>query len=374
MVSNGSPGCSRNPLSFKISLNRDRRINTIDLELTARYCGLLGDRTRLRLLALVEGEELTVAELAAITHLAQPRVSTHLAKLRESDGCCFSEFLADEGHLIAGEITRRDRDKTGQARDHFQREVALNAVLILQFGHHLDIGLNQVMVHIQPDVFAFVVDSDEGIWNSGAESTLRGDLNQGYRPRYKEGYFPVSPHDTLTDIWGSPYVVDGKVYVCTNDGYVYVYSTGFQRDKPIILHRVRSDRITDLAAYEPWGWRDGYWAWGHPPTPILTGRFGELCLRPLGGKWVLTWFNAGDYRIDGMIMDTPTSNLYTAYRQTLIYGGAWGAEDDNHVAQLYGGYVIPGSTLSDLHLSVSQWNTDNGWPYRVMQFRVRGFG
>jgi len=116
------------------------------------------------------------------------------------------------------------------------------------------------------------------------------------------------------------------------------------------------------------------WAWGNPATPILTGSFGEMSLRPLGGKWVLTWFNAGDYRIDGIIMDTPTSNLYTAYRQTLIYGGNWGSEDDNHVAQLYGGYVIPGSTLSDMHLSVSQWNTANGWPYRVMQFRVRGFG
>jgi hypothetical protein len=44
------------------------------------------------------------------------------------------------------------------------------------------------------------------------------------------------------------------------------------------------------------------------------------------------------------------------------------------VAQLYGGYIIPGSTLSDLHLSISQWKTDAGWPYRVMQFRVRGFG
>ncbi|MBA4179946.1 MAG: type I glutamate--ammonia ligase [Anaerolinea sp.] len=46
----------------------------------------------------------------------------------------------------------------------------------------------------------YSVDSDEGIWNSGAESTLSGGLNQGYRPRYKEGYFPVSPHDTQTDI------------------------------------------------------------------------------------------------------------------------------------------------------------------------------
>jgi hypothetical protein len=39
---------------------------------------------------------------------------------------------------------------------------------------------------------------------------------------------------------------------------------------------------------------------------------------------------------------------------------------------LYGGYIIPGSTLSDLHLSVSQWNTDARWPYRVMQHRIQG--
>jgi hypothetical protein len=157
-----------------------------------------------------------------------------------------------------------------------------------------------------------------------------------------------------------------------NDGFVYVYSTGFQRDKPIILHRVRAELITDLAAYEPWGYRDGVWAWGNPPTPILEGAFGELCLRPLDGKWILTWFNAGDYRIDAIVMDYPTSNLYTAHRQTLISGGAWGDEDDTHVAQLYGGYIIPGSTLGELQLSVSQWNTETNWPYHVMQFRARG--
>ena len=38
----------------------------------------------MRLLALLEAEELTVAELAEVTHLAQPRVSTHLARLREA--------------------------------------------------------------------------------------------------------------------------------------------------------------------------------------------------------------------------------------------------------------------------------------------------
>lgn len=158
-----------------------------------------------------------------------------------------------------------------------------------------------------------------------------------------------------------------------DDGYVYVYSTGFQRDKPIILHRVPADLIAQPEAYEPWGYRDNTWNWGNPATPVLEGRFGELCLRPLDGKWVLTWFNAGDYRIDGIIMDTPTSNLYTAHRRTLIWGGSWGNEDDSHVAQLYGGYIIPGSSLTNLHLAVSQWNTDAGWPYRVMQHHIQGF-
>jgi glutamine synthetase len=41
------------------------------------------------------------------------------------------------------------------------------------------------------------VDSNEGIWNSG---TSGGEANLGHRPRWKEGYFPVAPADTLQDI------------------------------------------------------------------------------------------------------------------------------------------------------------------------------
>ena len=45
------------------------------------------------------------------------------------------------------------------------------------------------------------VDSDEGIWNSGAEKMLDGVTpNKGYRPRHKEGYFPVSPMDSAQDL------------------------------------------------------------------------------------------------------------------------------------------------------------------------------
>jgi len=42
----------------------------------------------------------------------------------------------------------------------------------------------------------YAVDSVEGIWNSGSDE----EPNLGYKPRHKEGYFPVSPSDSLQDI------------------------------------------------------------------------------------------------------------------------------------------------------------------------------
>lgn len=57
----------------------------MDLATASSVLRLLADPTRVRLLALLEREELTVAELAAVLHLAQPRVSTHLAKLKEAN-------------------------------------------------------------------------------------------------------------------------------------------------------------------------------------------------------------------------------------------------------------------------------------------------
>jgi len=57
---------------------------TTPLEPTLAALHLFGDATRVRLMALVEQAELTVAELTEITSLQQPRVSTHLGKLREA--------------------------------------------------------------------------------------------------------------------------------------------------------------------------------------------------------------------------------------------------------------------------------------------------
>jgi glutamine synthetase len=42
----------------------------------------------------------------------------------------------------------------------------------------------------------YFIDSEEGVWNSGKDEMP----NLGHKPRHKEGYFPVSPIDSQTDI------------------------------------------------------------------------------------------------------------------------------------------------------------------------------
>jgi hypothetical protein len=159
--------------------------------------------------------------------------------------------------------------------------------------------------------------------------------------------------------------------------WVYALSTGFQRAHGLLLQRVRPDRIAEPAAWEGWGFDGTTWGWGRPPTVVLTGAYGEMSLRRIpdaSGRewWVLVVFDAGNYRIDAYLLSHPTADLYAAPRTTLVHGSGWDDEDHDagRVAQLYGGYTLPGSTLSDLHLVISQWNTGTNWPYRSMQFRA----
>ncbi|MGP9538008.1 DUF4185 domain-containing protein [Brachybacterium sp. AOP43-C2-M15] len=177
--------------------------------------------------------------------------------------------------------------------------------------------------------------------------------------------------------------LDGFSQQCTwalhpTDGHVYLLTTGFQRDKEAILQRVPQDSVLDPEAYETWGatgeGEDQEWAWGNDPTPVLGGEVGEMCLRIVEDRWVLTWFNAGLYRADVLIADSPTEIQEPRFTETLLWGCTWGQEDDERVAQLYGPYVLPGSTLEDMHLLCSQWNTGEGWPYHVQQYRVQGLG
>lgn len=60
----------------------------MSLDLTTAVFRALADPTRLRLLAMLRRQSLTVAELVRATGLPQPRVSTHLRRLRDADLVC----------------------------------------------------------------------------------------------------------------------------------------------------------------------------------------------------------------------------------------------------------------------------------------------
>jgi hypothetical protein len=195
------------------------------------------------------------------------------------------------------------------------------------------------------------------------------DCGISWRHLGDQATFPGGMHHGYAQCWSWDYDPD--------DGWVYVVSTGFQRDKGIILKRVRPPDIGDMSKYSGWGHANGRWSWGNEPTPITPEgeTWGELSLRRLrAGKWVLGGFLSSQYALGYRIIDAPTA-VSDETLQLPVVGSAWNAEDhaNNRVAQLYGGYVLPGSRLDvagGVGLVVSQWNTAHGWPYKAMQFRA----
>jgi SAM-dependent methyltransferase len=71
---------------------------------------LFAEPTRVRLMALLEEEQLTVAELVAITELAQSSVSTHLGKLRDAG------LLRDRRHGTSTLYTLNDGNMPRDAK------------------------------------------------------------------------------------------------------------------------------------------------------------------------------------------------------------------------------------------------------------------
>jgi hypothetical protein len=189
-------------------------------------------------------------------------------------------------------------------------------------------------------------------------------------------------NELRTEFWRSPDLVNwsgpvlslqhpshpGNVMLTFDviDSYVYIFGTGgLARNQPLWLWRNPVDQFP-LGWWEPWGWNGNTWDWGiaNENTPVLAGHFGEICFRYLGGKTVLSYFDAGNYKMTALVVDNPWSNLYAA--QTIDYAFGWSTP------QLYGGYISPQSVLDDpngMKFFVSQWNTSTNDPYHVMLFQ-----
>ncbi|WP_408066130.1 DUF4185 domain-containing protein [[Mycobacterium] zoologicum] len=164
-------------------------------------------------------------------------------------------------------------------------------------------------------------------------------------------------------------------------GWVYLVTNNFDRSSPVTLYRVTPAKFTDRSAWQGWAAGAG---WGHKPTPLWNDQIGELSLRQVDGKPVLSYFNGTTGNMEVRVAYEPTG-LGTAPVTTVVQHAEWPdppepvealpSPYDNRLAQPYGGYISPGSTLDELRVFVSQWNTQprDRAPYRVIQFAVNPY-
>jgi Domain of unknown function (DUF4185) len=168
----------------------------------------------------------------------------------------------------------------------------------------------------------------------------------------------------------------------SQSGWVYIVANNFDRSGPTVLYRATPETFADRASWQGWSSLSGpEGGWNKPPTPLWPDNIGEMCVRQIDGKTVLSYFNASTGNMEVRVADDPTG-LGTAPVTTVVVASDWpdpvehlGPPENNRLAQPYGGYISPGSTLDELRVFVSQWNTmpRGGTPYRVIQFAVNPF-
>ena len=148
------------------------------------------------------------------------------------------------------------------------------------------------------------------------------------------------------------------------DGWVYIVADGFARDHSVWLYHCPAESFTDRNTWWAWGIGvDGNWACNVNPTPLSCDNWGELSLRLIEGMKVLSGFNASTGNVEVRVTDDVTQVLAPETPVTIV-------ATQQTVPQNYGGYIVPGSTLDQAIILVSQFNTMTGDPYNVQQFVV----
>jgi hypothetical protein len=165
-------------------------------------------------------------------------------------------------------------------------------------------------------------------------------------------------------------------------GWVYIVADNFDRSSPVQLYRSKPETFTDRSSWQGWSGLPGpAGGWNKPATPLWGDNVGEMSIRQIEGKTVLSYLNLTTGDMEVRVADGPTG-LGTAPVTTVIKPVDWPEPpetlppEDNRLSQAYGGFISPGSTLDELRIFVSQWhNVDprSQEPYRVIQFAVNPF-
>ncbi len=107
-------------------------------------------------------------------------------------------LICDVKDPITGKSYSRDpRNVARKAEAYLKKSGIADIVYIgpeLEFFFFDDIRFDQTY-----NCGYYYIDSEAGFWNSGKEGTPDRP-NLGYKPRYKQGYFPVPPMDKFQDI------------------------------------------------------------------------------------------------------------------------------------------------------------------------------
>lgn len=164
------------------------------------------------------------------------------------------------------------------------------------------------------------------------------------------------------------------------DGWVYIVADSFSRDKPVVLYHCHPDTFENRDTWWAWAQVPGdpeRWEWDQDkvrPTPLNDDHFGELSLRIIEGKYVLSGFNETTGQVEVRVADDVTQVLagpradYDGTPVTVVV-------DQAELPHCYGGYIVPGSTLDEARILVSQWGTDDtpetkNYPYTVREYVV----
>jgi glutamine synthetase len=96
---------------------------------------------------------------------------------------------------VTKEFYTRDPRYIAQKAENYMKSLGIADTAY--FGPEAEFFLfNNVQYDSTANSSFYLVDSKEGTWNTGADE----EPNLGYKPRHKEGYFPVPPTDSLEDI------------------------------------------------------------------------------------------------------------------------------------------------------------------------------
>ena len=170
----------------------------------------------------------------------------------------------------------------------------------------------------------------------------------------------------------------GITWEMGTDGWVYIMGNKWLVDggSNVHLYRCRPNEVADRSKWSGWGWNGTDWGWNRACSDIFPAgtKVREMNLRSVQGQWLLTYTQtAPDIRVNVKgLRNGPTSHIGDAPTTTVVRHVDHDQEHldrNNTLAQCYGGYVLAGSTLDELYVLVSQWDTRDGWPYQVNLYR-----